>query len=183
MLERVLSRDTTIGIVYKHLLEQVETLRAQARYMNTQIFLLELREVRSVALQVLDAGPLIRRRCSHDLENLDELIFLVLAREQGLPGHNLSEDAANRPNVDRRVVVLRAHENVRSAIPQRHNLVRKVLDWDAEGASQTEIRQLKNVVFVDEQILRLQISVEHLVLVALGGAGQQLIQVRLKEND
>lgn len=179
MLERVLRANTTVRVVHQHLLEEIEALGAEAWHVLAQIFLLVLREISSVALQVLDAGPFVRRGRSHNSKYFQQLVFFVLAGEQRLLGDNLCENAANRPNVDRSVIILRAHKNVGRAIPQRHDLMREVLDWDAESARQTKVGQLKNVVFVDEQVLRLEISMKYFVLVAFGGARKQLVQIRL----
>ena len=56
----------------------------------------------------------------------------------------------------------------------------KVLHGDTEGASKTEIGQFEDTLSVDEQVLRLEITMEDLVLVTLGNTIQQLVQERLQ---
>ena len=50
---------------------------------------------------------------------------------------------------------------------------------NAKGAGQTKVGQLELLPVVDEQILRLEVAVQHLVLVAERHTLQQLEQERL----
>mmetsp|Transcript_5011 Transcript_5011/g.8544 ORF Transcript_5011/g.8544 Transcript_5011/m.8544 type:complete len:261 (-) Transcript_5011:25-807(-) len=134
------------------------------------------REVRLVALELGDAGPLVGGRGAPDFEDFVELVLLVLAGEQGSLRHDLGEDAADGPYVDRGVVVFRAHEDVGGPVPEGHDLVGEVLHGDAESSSQAEVSQLEHSLPVDEQVLGLEVSVQHLVLVALGDSIKQLVK-------
>ena len=58
----------------------------------------------------------------------------------------------------------------------------EVFNGDAESAGKTEICQLQQTFSVNEQVLRLQVSVEHFVSVALFDTVQKLIQVFLLEE-
>ena len=42
---------------------------------------------------------LLARRCTEDLDNLDQLVNATLAGEQGLAKHQLCHDASCRPNI------------------------------------------------------------------------------------
>lgn len=49
------------------------------------------------------------------------------------------------------------------------------LDWETKGSSQSEICQLNVTVLVNEQVLRLKVSVHDSVSVAVGGSLQNLV--------
>lgn len=146
--------------------------------MLAQVLLLELGEVRLVSSKFGDAWPFIRSRSASNLEYFRELVFLIFAREQWSFGYDLCEDASHRPDVDRGVVVLGAHEDIWSSVPKGDYLMGEVFHRNSKGTSQPEICQLQNTLAIDEQVLRLQISMEYLVLVALGSSVEQLIQER-----
>ena len=58
----------------------------------------------------------------------------------------------------------------------------KVLNGNAEGARQAEIGQLQKSLSVNEQVLRLQITMEHFVPMTFLYAIQQLVQVFLDKT-
>jgi len=55
------------------------------------------------------------------------------------------------------------------------HLIRKGIDRDTEGAGETEIAQLQLAFPVDEKVLRFEISVENLVVMAECCALQELV--------
>ena len=54
-------------------------------------------------------------------------------------------------------------------------------DWNSEGSSQSEVGDLDGAAFVDEQILRLQISMENSALVTEEDALDDLVGVALHQ--
>ena len=48
-------------------------------------------------------------------------------------------------------------------------------DWNPRGSSESEVSELENVLFVYEQILRLEVAMEDLPFMAVSDAFQQLI--------
>lgn len=48
-------------------------------------------------------------------------------------------------------------------------------DWNSRGSSESEVSELENVLFVDEQVLRLEVTMEDLPFMAVSDAFQQLI--------
>jgi len=48
-------------------------------------------------------------------------------------------------------------------------------DWNPRGSSESEVSELENVLFVDEQVLRLEVAMEDLPFMAVSDAFQQLI--------
>ena len=87
------------------------------------------------------------------------------------------------PHVDRRRVDGGAEQHVRRPVPQRDHLVAVRLGGHRLGARQTEVRQLQLAQLVDEQVLRLEVPVQHPVLVAVGQAAQQLEQEQLSADE
>lgn len=56
------------------------------------------------------------------LEDLEYLVNLRIAGEQGLSRAHLGEDAADRPHVDAGRVLPAAQEDLGGAVPERHHL-------------------------------------------------------------
>ena len=125
--------------------------------------------------QFCEARPLVQVRGASDLKDLRQLVTVVYTSEKRLSVYDFSKDASDGPYIYRRGVVLGTKEDVRGTVPQSDDLVREVLHWDAKGASQTEISQFQKALAIDEQILRLQISMQHLVSMALLYSIQQLV--------
>lgn len=107
-------------------------------------------------------------------ENLENLVNLRVAREERLARAHLGKDAADGPHVDARRVLAAAEENLGGAVPERDDLVGVGAQGDAKGAGETEISELQVAVAVDEQVLRLEVAVEHTVAVAVADALAQL---------
>jgi hypothetical protein len=93
---------------------------------------------------------------------------------QACQQHSLCHDASCTPDVDAGRVGSRAEQDVGSSVPERDDLVRERVDGDTERARETEIGKLEFTLFVDEQVLRLEVAVQDAVVVAKGGALQEL---------
>ena len=65
-------------------------------------------------------------------------------------------------------------------VPERHHLVGVRPDGGAKGPRQPKVGQLGLAGGVDQQVLRLEVTVQHAVGVAKCDAGQQLLQVGLE---
>jgi hypothetical protein len=76
--------------------------------------------------------------------------------------------AADGPNIHRRGVVARAQEDLGRTVPQGNDLVRVLTQRNAECARKAEICELQCSLSVYEQVLGLQVSVEHSVGVTVG---------------
>ena len=57
--------------------------------------------------------------CAKHRADLEELVHFTAAREEGPEGVHLCHDAANGPQVHRRVVARRAQQHLGSAVPER----------------------------------------------------------------
>mmetsp|Transcript_12376 Transcript_12376/g.45784 ORF Transcript_12376/g.45784 Transcript_12376/m.45784 type:complete len:407 (+) Transcript_12376:297-1517(+) len=117
-------------------------------------------------------------------EKQRKLRRLAVLQEDGLPVHELQQDAPGGPRVDARIVAMRAQQQLRSAVPQRHDragvpLIRRVVFAPKEGARKTPIRDLQNVGRRDQQVARLDVSMQHAVLGQMRQAADQLVAVAL----
>mmetsp|Transcript_23231 Transcript_23231/g.33770 ORF Transcript_23231/g.33770 Transcript_23231/m.33770 type:complete len:208 (-) Transcript_23231:296-919(-) len=115
-------------------------------------------------------------------EDAVQLVPLGGAHYQRATVRHLSKNAADAPDVHWCGVLPGPHEHVRSAVPQSHHFVRVAAHGDAKGAGQAEIRQLQLALAVDEQVLRLQVPVEHTVVMAEGDPPKQLVQEGLDNH-
>lgn len=86
----------------------------------------------------------------------------------------LRHDAPSAPNVNTSTISPTPQQDVRSPVPERDDLVRKGVDGYTEGSGETEVGQLEFSAFVDEEVLRFQVSMEDSVLVTERRAFEQL---------
>ena len=100
-------------------LEQVEGLGLYLGYEVPQVPGAVPEEV--VPHHVSVAGPVLLRRGAQHAQDPGELVLLVEAGEERLPGDELGEDAAAAPEVHRGGVC-GAQQHLGGAIPQRHHL-------------------------------------------------------------
>lgn len=67
------------------------------------------------------------------------------------------------------------------AVEVSAHLVCVALDWDAEGPAQAQVGDLEaHGAVVDQQVLRLEVAVQHAVLVAVRQALDELVQEVLR---
>lgn len=150
----------------QHALQQVNATRVDLRQDGTQVLRVEDLQVRLVLGKLADAWPRALGGSAHDAEDTDQLVLVGGAGEQRAARVHLRHDAAGGPDVDAGVVGARAEEDVGGTVPQCHDLVGEGVDGDAEGAREPEIAELELALGVDEEVLRLQIAVQHAVCVA-----------------
>ena len=121
-----------------------------------------------------DARPVGLSGCAKNAEDLEDLVDLGITREERLACSHLSEDATDGPHVDTSGVLAATEQNFRSAVPESNDFVGVSAKWDTKGASKTEISQLQVALFVDEQVLRLEVTVEDTVSMAVAGTLEEL---------
>ena len=184
--EGIAGGDALLGLVAEELQQEVEALlaelvRAGGVLKPLLILGLEILEefgalqhLRRVRVAV-HAWPRLRAGGAEEFKDAEELVAVLLAGEERLAGRHFGEDAAYGPHIDSRAVLRRAEQHVGGAVPERNDLVGVLLHGDAKGTAEAEIGELKNLVGArDEQILRLQIAVEDVALVAEVDALQQI---------
>ena len=173
--------DTFCRVALQHFLDQVKALLVKSWNQLRQGLLLEHLAILRVERQLCQANPVFWVGSASYLEDFLQLVSLVLAGKKRFTADDLSENASDGPDVDGGGVVLGAHQDIGRTVPQSHDLVRKVLHWDSEGTRQTEIGQLQHALSIDEQVLWLQVTMKHLVLMALCNSIEQLVQERLNK--
>lgn len=91
--------------------------------------------------------------------------------------YHLSENAANRPNIDLSAIINRTHQNIRRPIPESNNFMCKILNRNAITPGKSEIRYLEQfLIRSDQKVLRFQVSVEHFLLMTLRDSVQELVE-------
>jgi len=181
VLEGLESRQAPAGIQPHELFTQVDTSVAQAWNKAADLQRRPNGEGLVPVLQTGDAGPHLFIGSAQYSENLEQLVDLAVAGEQGSLGDHLSEDRSHSPHVNGQRVSLAAEENFGGAVPQRHHFVSKGADGGHEGASQAKVGNLQTSISRDENVLRLEVAVHHTTDVAVLEAAQELVSIRLDE--
>ena len=107
-------------------------------------------------------GPRLLRRRPERLEDLCELVEVGVPCNEGHAQQQLGEDAAHRPDVDAGPVDPGAEEELRSAVPPRHDEVRVLAVGGAVVLGQTKVSYLDVALAVDEQVVWFQVAMEDL---------------------
>lgn len=89
----VFGRDAFRRVALQHLVKQVESELIEAWHQLLEELRLILRVVWLVEGQVLHGRPGLEAGRASALEDLHQLVFVVVAREQRAPGDELCEDA------------------------------------------------------------------------------------------
>jgi hypothetical protein len=164
--------DTSSRVVHKHALQEIQAVLAEnldAIRIDHLIVLFPL-PFRETGLKVGEGchtRPVGVGGCTKDAEDLEDLVDLRVAREEWLASSHLGEDAANRPHVNTSGVLAATKQNFRRAVPEGDNFVGVSAERDTKSASKTEIGKLQVALLVDEQVLRLEITVQDAVGVAV----------------
>ncbi|KAH3671021.1 hypothetical protein OGAPHI_000732 [Ogataea philodendri] len=116
---------------------------------------------------------------AHYPEDLEQLVFVRRAGEKRLARVHFGHDAACGPHVDGRGVASRAEQHVRRTVPQSDHLVGERVDRNTIRSSKSKIPELELAFAADEQILRLEVSVQHSVVVTEHDSSEQLEHERL----
>lgn len=75
--------------------------------------------------------------------------------------------------------MLLTKEDFRSTVPESNNFMGVSLDWETESTSETEIGKLDHTILVDQQVLRLEVSVHHSVSMAVSCSLKDLVSEAL----
>lgn len=121
------------GVVYKSLLEEIDSIVVESLDCLLEILSVPLRERRLVVGQTADSGPdgLVRGtkqavisgiETQHSPEDAEDLVNLRVTGEQRLAHGHLGKDTANGPHVNGRRVMTRAEKDFGGAVPKGDNL-------------------------------------------------------------
>jgi hypothetical protein len=141
-----------------------------------------------------DTGPVFFSRSAEDAEDLEDFVDFRVAREQRLAGSHFGENTADGPHINACAVLTTSEEDFGGAVPEgddlervsfgvsevektgrRAYLVRVGTQGDTKGSCQTEISELEVALFVNKQVLRLQVAVKDAVGVAVADTSAQLV--------
>ena len=175
MPQRLERRDPHLRSQLQHATDEIQADLIDLRQEHAQVLRGVDVEVGLVFGELADAGPGAFRGRAHDAEDLLELVLVRGAGEEGAARVHFGHDAAGGPDVDAGVVGARAEEDIRGAVPEGDDFVGEGVDGDAEGAGEAEVGEFELAFVIDEEVLRLQVSVEDAVVVAEGDALEELV--------
>ncbi|KAI6766205.1 hypothetical protein HG530_007275 [Fusarium avenaceum] len=127
----------------------------------------------SVTREFGNARPVVVGRSADKLADKTDLVEIGVAGEVGRTHNKLGKNGADRPDINGTAVMLRVEEQLRGSVPagddaRGHELVRI-----GEAARKTKISKLDLAVIGDQQVVRLDITMENKVLVTEpNGAGE-----------
>ena len=87
----------------------------------------------------------------------------------------LTENGADAPDVNGGTVYLLPQKDLRRPVPQRNHLMRQAGQRNGEGTCQTEVSYLDIAIPVNQDILRLEVSMYNPVAVAIKDPFQHLL--------
>ena len=127
-----------------------------------------------------DAREILLARRAEDINDQPELMQIVAPGEERLPPEHFREDATDRPHVDRGGVALVLDEELRCAVPARHDVLGEaevlLLLGGVDRAREAEVADLQVAVLVHQQVARLQVTVEHMRSVDSVHAAEDLVE-------
>ena len=88
----------------------------------------------------------------------------VFAREQGLAAQHLSKDTADAPDINRLCILLEGEHDLGSTVPSSGNVFgheTRVVICRGGRASKTEIADFEITVSIQEEVGRLEVSVQN----------------------
>ena len=96
--------------------------------------------------------------------------------------NDFSEDAANRPEINRRRVLGGTKQQLWRSIPQRDYLSSVWAYGNAECSGETEVSNFEIVINAEQNVLRFEVSVNDSPGVTGGDSAHELIHVPLDEH-
>lgn len=119
-----------------------------------------------VQLEALHARPHVRRERAAQLGDEQQLLGLAAALHDRRPCPHLGHDAPGAPHVHGRSVVAVAEQELWGPVPQGDHAIRVPIGQPVlghtEGTRESEVGQLEDALFGDQDVGRLHVSVEDL---------------------
>ncbi|KAH3668729.1 hypothetical protein OGAPHI_002483 [Ogataea philodendri] len=151
--------DSSRRVVGQQLLQEVDAVGVQVWHRIGQVLLGPFREARLEVAQIGNVGPDLLGWGSQNTEDLEDLVDLRVSGKQRLAVGHLCKNASNRPHIHACRVLFTTKQDLWTSVPQSDNLVSVRTQRDAKRSGKTEISNLEVTFLVDQQILRLQVSV------------------------
>jgi hypothetical protein len=112
-------------------------------------------------------------------KNLKDLINFRVSHKQWLLFDHLCKNATNRPDINTKRVLLLSQEDFRSSVPKGFDFMGQSTNRYTEGSSKTKISKLDLSILINQEILRLQISMDNSLAVTMVKSIEDLIKIWL----
>lgn len=177
MLENIRTENPHVWVESQHLLEQVPSIIIKAgvfvqipKGLADLLLDFDLDRIREVFIFVV---PSLSKNAGQNLGFGGSI-------EDGSSMEEFSKDTAERPNVDGDAVVLALEDDFGGLVVNGRDFVGVGPEGNVENASETEIPDFDLKRFsVDEDVLRLDVSVHDVVLVAIVDCFNNLLEDEL----
>ena len=182
MIQGILGGDALPGVILQKELQQLHTVFVQVvRDAWQKRRFIPGGEGGIPILQLCHTWPdrVIRR--PELAEYLVELINFRISGKEWLLIDHFRENGANRPDIDRGRVGLRAHQYFWRPIPQRDDFMRERTNRGTERPGQTKVGNLQDAIPCNQQVLRLEVAMHDPSGVAKGQTAAHLKEVRFHE--
>jgi hypothetical protein len=110
----------------------------------------------------------------HNLGDGAELMHVVFPGKQGLLVIEFHEDATNRPHINCCRVPFCVEEQFRRAIPPRHHVLGHQVRL-RERPRQSKVCNLEVALFINQQVARLEIAMQHIRRMDVFQTSEQLV--------
>mmetsp|Transcript_2573 Transcript_2573/g.7035 ORF Transcript_2573/g.7035 Transcript_2573/m.7035 type:complete len:313 (-) Transcript_2573:266-1204(-) len=127
---------------------------------------------------LLEAWPGRLGGGAQQLHDLDDCANLGIPREYRASGGDLGKDTSRRPDVHRQVVAGMPQQNLWAAIPQGDDIPGVALDPARGHAGQAEVANFEAVNGMDEDVLRLEVTMNHTLCVARVDSVEETLPVQ-----
>lgn len=182
MRQGLIGLDSDLRSKLQHSIEQIQSQLIHLWQNHAQVLRGVDMEIALIFRELGDTGPRALRGCTHESEDLLQLVLISGSRKEGTAGIHFCHYAACRPNVDAGAIGTGSKKHVWSAIPEGYDLIGECIHWNAKGASESEVGKFELSLVVDEQVLRLQIPVQNPILVTELDSLQDLVHEGFDSN-
>lgn len=165
------------GIEDEHLAQQVQSHWVSFRVKTGPTLLISFWQFSNVFSREVVPNKchvFVRRRSQNSDCSLN-LIQVVVSREEGSPSQKFSENAANGPNIEGISVVGCIEYDLGCSVPSSDDVFSESRSGLFVAASETEVTDLEVAVLVEQQVARLEISMDDVRGVDVKAASEQLI--------
>ena len=134
MLQSHPAGDALVGLEGNHLREQIDRRLVHILDVTGHWYAFPLGEGR-LKVRILEGfGPVCLAWGALDLKDFEDLVDFGVTDEKGFPLSHLGKNTSDRPNVNRRGILLGTKQNFWCPVPERHDLMRVGLEREPEAA-------------------------------------------------
>mmetsp|Transcript_10771 Transcript_10771/g.16200 ORF Transcript_10771/g.16200 Transcript_10771/m.16200 type:complete len:305 (-) Transcript_10771:1031-1945(-) len=118
-------------------------------------------------------------RRAHRVKNEFELLEMIVAGKDGFTQNHLAIDAGDTPHIHAVLVLARAQHNLGRAIPSRSHILAEqhiIVFLVFDTAGHAKVCDLDGAIAIDQNVLRLDVAMNHVTPVNIEHTIQNLIQ-------